>query len=438
MIRITRTIASIGNFLRVLTRYREALKLQFSTPESLRTHQKARLVEHLAWVAKNSPFYAPYAGLPLEQWPIIDKATWIGRFDEINTAGLELSQVQSIALKAEQTRDFAPTLGDYTVGLSSGTSGSRGVFVASSLERAQWAGLALARLLPNRLFAGERVAFFLRANSNLYTTVASPWLTFRFFDLLATFDEQLPQLQAYRPTVIIAPAQVLGQLAIAQRDGKLTLPRTRTISVAEVLEPSDRALLEQTFGPPEQVYQATEGFLAYTCPHGSLHLNEEFLHVEPCWVDVERTRMMPIITDFTRRTQPLIRYKLNDVLAVSHSRCSCGNPSTVLSHIEGRNDDMLILPGRTGPVPVFADALSRLLLQVLPMDKDYRLTQTSETSMTLQCVLEPEDGDAVLAYLKSSLPSLGVDSRRIRLELDHREIPFDPSVKRRRIRKLTA
>lgn len=435
---IKSNLTAAKNFLQLLWRYREARALRFHTRDALGQHQAAKIATHLAWVAKSSPYYANYAEKPLDQWPVIDKAEWMRSFDSMNTAGLTLAEVQGLALKAECTRDFAPTLGDYTVGLSSGTSGTRGVFVASSAERAQWAGLALARLLPGKLFNGERVAFFLRANSNLYTTVASPWLTFRFFDLVADFEQHLDPLQAYRPTVIVAPAQVLAQLALAQRDRRLALPKTRVISVAEVLEASDKELLEQTFGAPEQIYQATEGFLGYTCPSGSLHLNEEYLHIEPCWVDAEHSRMMPIITDFTRKTQPLIRYKLNDVLAVNRTPCACGNPSLVLSHIEGRNDDMLVLPGPAGQVAVFADAMSRLLLQVLPLDMDYRLSQVGDAHLHLRCPLTVSDGEKALSHLQQLLPKLGVDVSRMSFEHTCDAVAFDPTVKRRRIMRVPA
>jgi hypothetical protein len=38
-----------------------------------------------------------------------------------------------------------------TVGLSSGTSGNRGVFLVSRAERLRWAGILLGRALPGHL-----------------------------------------------------------------------------------------------------------------------------------------------------------------------------------------------------------------------------------------------------------------------------------------------
>ncbi len=93
---------------------------------------------------------------------------------------------------------------------------------------------------------------------------------------------------------------MLRELAIAVLAGELAVRPKRVISVAEVLEPQDRALIERAFGPLHQVYQATEGFPASTCEHGVLHLNEEFVHIEPEWLDDEQRRFVPVITDFSR------------------------------------------------------------------------------------------------------------------------------------------
>ena len=47
----------------------------------------------------------------------------------------------------------------------------------------------------------------------------------------------------------------------------------------------------------DQVYQATEGFLACTCSAGHLHLNEDIIFVEKEYLD-ER-RFYPVITDLS-------------------------------------------------------------------------------------------------------------------------------------------
>jgi len=424
---------------RFLRAYWQTRRLQFCTRAALERHQERALRKFLAVLSARSPYFAAFGGLPLPQWPLMDKARMIAHFDTMNTAGLAFAQVMEVAQHAERSRDFSPTIGAITVGLSSGTTSQRGAFAVSAQEQARWAGVMLAKALPDGLFAGESVALFLRANSNLYTAVRNRWLTFAFFDLFQPFDQHLVALADYRPTIIVAPAQVLRQLALAVLAGRLQIRPKRVISAAEVLEPQDRAIIGQAFGMPHEVYQATEGFLASTCEHGVLHLNEEHIHVEPEWLDHERRRFVPIITDFSRITQPIVRYRLNDVLVARTEPCTCGRATRALERIEGRCEDMLLLPGRDGEtVSVFSDMLSRALAQVLPFDADYRLVQDGPISLRLHAPLAAEQLAGVRAHLAQTLHNLGVDHHALTWILLDQMPGFDPATKRRRIVRAVA
>ncbi len=53
-----------------------------------------------------------------------------------------------------------------------------------------------------------------------------------------------------------------------------------------------------------------------------MHLNEPYLLIEREWLDREQTRFTPIVTDLWRRAQPVVRYRLNDVLQVKQGALS--------------------------------------------------------------------------------------------------------------------
>lgn len=381
-------LMQLPRLLAAYQRTRRRRRQGFADRAALEAHQARAWRRFEQDTLVRSPHFRPWRGLPLERWPLMDKATMMRQFDSMNTAGLTLAEVLACAQEAERSRNFRPLVRGYGVGLSSGTSGGRGVFAVSAAERAEWAGVMLGSMLPDGLFATERVALLLRADNPLYRSVRTPWLQFRFFDLLAPWARHLAALEHLQPTIVVAPAQVLRALALAVRAGQLRLAPKRVISVAEVLEPQDRILLQQVFADVAEVYQATEGFLGATCAHGTLHLNEAHLMVEPQWLD-ER-RFVPVITDFSRRTQPIVRYRLDDVLLARRTPCGCGSPTRAIERVEGRCDDMLLLPGSQGkPVMVFADALARTLAQALPLDADYQLEQLDER--TLRLMLAPAD-----------------------------------------------
>ncbi|SFN93735.1 F390 synthetase-related protein [Xenorhabdus japonica] len=411
--------------------WRAKKQWKFSNQQQLEQHQSRELVKFKLRVLAKSPYFASYSDLPLAEYPLMNKAVMMENFDRMNTAGLKRDALLECARLSEQSRDFKPTVGKFSVGMSSGTSGQRGIFVISPKERSIWAGTMLAKMLPNGLFHGERVALFLRAGNNLYDSVHNHWISFRFFDLFADFNQQVQALAEYKPTIIVAPAQVLRALALKIQQGEVSLLPAKVISVAEVLEPQDRQLLQNVFREVGEIYQATEGFLACTCLHGTLHLNEEFLHIEPKWID--ESRFNPIITDFTRESQPIVRYQLDDILVVKKTPCACGNPALAIERVEGRSDDQLILPAFDGEiVSVFADPCSRIIANTLPLTSDYRLTQTE-----LLLKLEGDCAIEILQQCQSALSDYfvkqGVDIDKIEWQCVSQTILPDLFNKRRRI-----
>jgi putative adenylate-forming enzyme len=422
------------HLLRMLMAYWATKRMQFSTREALEAHQAKQLDRFLKRVAKRSHYFSSFRGLPLTEWPTMDKSRMLHHFNQMNTAGLSLQTVFETALRCEKHRDFKPKVNGITVGLSSGTSFHRGVFAVNAHEQARWAGIMLAKTLPDGLFAGERVALFLRANSNLYQSVESPWLSFVYFDLFQNFEKTLVSLVDYQPSIIVAPAQVLRQLAIYVLEKKLNLSPKKVISVAEVLEVADKTVIEQAFGRVHEIYQATEGFLASTCKEGVLHLNEEYLIVEPQWLDDEKVRFTPWITDFSRITQPIIRYRLDDILIARNSACACGSHAMALQQIEGRCDDAFVLTGLQGKlITVFSDLLSRALAHSLPLTADYRLIQWSKRRLGLFANVGLDQLIEVRNHLNTTLESVGVDTHLILWSVSQ-EIPeMDVMQKRRRI-----
>ncbi len=414
---------------------------------SLEAWQRDRLEAFLRGVLPRAPFYRDRPPR-LDALPIVDKATVLADFTAFNTVGVTLDAALDVATRAERSREFAPTLpGDISVGLSSGTSGTRGVFLVRPGERTRWAGTLLSRLLTTRSLlrvldlAGPplRVAFFLRANSNLYTTVASRRIDFAFHDLLVPFHQHLTPLARQQPDVLVAPPTVLRALAEAAAAGALRIAPAQVVSVAEVLEADDVGLIEGAWGVPvRQVYQATEGFLGITCPEGRLHLNEDLVHVEPDWIDdgeTVPTRFHPIVTDFSRTTQLVVRYRLDDVLRVGEASCPCGQPTRVLAAIEGRADDVLTLRDGDGrAVRMFPDVVRRSMALVEGLG-DYRLEQHGDEWRVRTRATDPAVAARLVRECEVLASQLGARTPQVQALA---WIDDAPGAKRRRIRSVEA
>ncbi|MFB9274364.1 F390 synthetase-related protein [Cohnella cellulosilytica] len=372
------------------------------------------IVRHVSQVRERSAFYREWWGsLPPEQWrsfPAIDKTVMMNNFDRLNTVGITKAEAFAVAEAAEASRDFKPAIGGVTIGLSSGTSGSRGLFLVGAHERAGWAGAVLGKMLPGSLLSRRSIAFFLRANSNLYEAVRSKRLVFEFYDLLDPFSEQLERLERQRPDVIAAPPSVLRRLAEAVRSGKLRAKPERIISVAEVLDPLDREYIGRAFGQTvHQIYQCTEGFLGCTCPYGTLHLNEDLVYIEKEYVPGKVRTFVPVVTDFTRTTQPIVRYRLNDLLTESELPCPCGSPFTAIERIEGRCDDIFYATGSGAgeePVTIYPDFVTRAIIGASPAIAQYRAIQTQLDVWTIELELPEERRGLAEEQVRAAIAAL--------------------------------
>lgn len=418
--------------------------LDFRDRAALEAWQAKRLARFIRDVLPRAPCYHDLKAATLADLPTMDKAAMMANFDARNTRGVKLDEAFDIGFKAETTRDFAPMLGDLTVGLSSGTSGNRGVFLVSRAERLRWAGILLGRALPAHLLKRLlspwtpplRIAFFLRANSNLYTTLNSRRIDFGFYDLLEDVEPALPKLDASQPDVLVGPPSLLRALAAEAHAGRLRIAPSHVISVAEVLEDSDRDAVRAAFGVAiHQLYQATEGFLGYTCEHGILHLNESFVHIEPDWLDAAHTRFQPIVTDFTRETQLIVRYRLNDVLRVRDTPCPCGRAERAIAAVEGRADEVLWLPARADgrAVAIYPDLFRRAMLFAGPEVREFTLTQSG---MTFTVGLLADGGrETAIARVTAELDTLWHSLDVVPPALTFTDCqPPAPGVKRRRVR----
>lgn len=395
-------------------------KLRWATlqGEALWHYQDQRAQAMVRWVNESSSFYHNHwQDHDLKDWrnlPTIDKRLMNEHFDTLNTVGMGKEAALQSAVRSEQERDFAPTINGYTVGLSSGTSGHRGLFVVSPYEQAAWAGTILARALHRFSLSGERVAFFLRANSNLYKSVGRGGLIrFHYFDLMTSLEETITTLNQFQPTIVSGPPSMLERLARARIEGHLRITPRQVISAAEVLEPQDKVFLESVFQVPlHQVYQATEGLIGISCKHGSLHVQSDLMAVqlEPISstdaLGPKRQRFTPILTDLWRRTQPIIRYRLNDLWLMG-SHCGCGSSWPVIERVEGRTSDVLRFEGLDQRLrKLYPEDVRQMVQETSSQIQDYRVVQEQVGHLRLHLRLDQGSAKEVEALLRAKVQGL--------------------------------
>lgn len=397
------------------------------TLAQLQAHQQRQIERLLHDAARDLPFYRALQGRPLQDFPIIDKAGLMARFEQLNRAGLTAEAVRR-TLAAGHER-----IGAHVVGQSTGTSGNRGYYVITEAERFVWLGTLLAKALPDALWQRHRVALALPGLSRLYRSASTgSRIALAFFDLAQGVDAWADELAAFAPDTIVAPPKVLRRLA---ERGQLTA--RHVFSGAEVLDAIDRQIIEAASGQRlREIYMATEGLFGVSCPLGTLHLAEDVVHFEWQRPDAASALVMPLITDFTRRAQSMIRYRMNDLLELADTPCACGSPYRAVTRIEGRHDDAFLLRTAAGAVDgglrlVTPDVLRNAVVDAAALIQDFRVVQTGADAIvvTLDAGLAPQVDAAVLQMLQARLAPLGVLPLQITVARGL-SLPFDRKLRR--------
>src|SRR4029453_16629420 len=143
----------------------------------------------------------------------------------------------------------------------------------------------------------------------------------------------------------------------------------------------------------------------------------------------ERNRPVPaghqgdkvLVTNLYSRTQPFIRFEVTDLVTVSDQPCACGRTLRRITAIEGRSDDVLELPGRTGGTVRVHPIHLRSPLAGVPAVAQYQIAETAEgLDGTLALVASASAGvvsEQVRVMLAAKLDGLGVVPLAIRVQV---------------------
>jgi len=300
--------------------------------------RRARLWQAMRPVLAATPALADHAGDALREVPIVEPAAMRADPAAWNSAGIGADEAFAAARDAEAGGQGLVRDG-IAAGLSTGTSGARGLFLASPRERARYVGQSIARLLPvHAPLTGARIALVLRADSALYRDARRGRFAFLHVPLGLGGEVMLAALHRFGPTVLIAPPRELARIAAVGS----TLPSSlrRLFWGSEPMAGRERRWIADRLGlRPDPIYQATEGFIAAACRQGALHLNDDSMDIE--LQDVSGTdACRPIVTDLRRHVQPMVRVRLDDLVHLEPGACACGFAGRIIRPVAGRVGDV--------------------------------------------------------------------------------------------------
>lgn len=403
--------------LRLLLDARAARK---GDAEGLERRQRERLAEMVRHARTSSPYYRRhYQGLPTritdpQLLPTTSKAELMAHFDEwVTDPAITLGDVETFV--ADPALIGHQLAGRYTVATTSGTTGVRGLFLVDGRSLAVASAMAWRMLtdwltpadLARILTRGGRLAMVVATGGHFASGAAAAGLRRgRAASRIGAFSVQDPlpqlvaQLNAFDPAVLAPYASTLRLLADEQEAGRLHIHPALVVPAAEGLPDREYARITAAFGAlVRHSYAATEcPFLSYSCPRGWLHVNSDWVLLEPVDADHQpvadgQPSHTVLVSNLANRIQPIIRYDLGDSVLLRPDPCPCGNPLPAI-RVQGRTADLLTFTRPEGTVTTLTPLALSSVLDRVPGVRQSQLLQTGPASLSLRLRPAPDTDPA--------------------------------------------
>lgn len=432
------------SLLRLLLDARRARK---GGAAAIANRQRARLADAVAFARTHSPYYRQlYHDLPhrIEDQrllPVTSKTELMAHFDEWTT-----DRDATIA-KARLFLDDPRTVGKrfldrYTLITTSGTTGTPGIVLLDDPTMGAMAVFAL-RLNTPWLTASDvlkligrrgRLSLVMATDGRFASATTAARLSragrakrVQALSVHSPMPDLVTQLNRFQPAILAAYASVAAMLADEQAAGRLRIHPVQVVLSAEGLPEPEYDRIAKTFDAKVvNTYSASEClFLGSSCSQGWMHLNADWVILEPVDRHYEPTPLgetshTVLLTNLANRVQPILRYDLGDSIRQNPDPCPCGNPLPAI-RVQGRSADVLTFPGKDG-APVAMPPLAFNLLGFGQGIEQFQIVQATPTILRVRLRTAADaDQDAVWQPLQAGINRLLADHG-----LDHVTVERDP------------
>jgi phenylacetate-coenzyme A ligase PaaK-like adenylate-forming protein len=399
-------LQNMFQLLRILAEFRKHEHWSRSHLEELKTESLHHMREY---AYAYSPFYQKFhQGLfdqPLNKLPVLTKAMMMEHYDELVTdRAIHLDELRA---HAANDKTGEPFLNRYRVTATSGSSGHPGFFlfnpkewlyVLASFARSQeWSGVRIDLTRRQRMVTVASISPW-HMSSQVAASAKSWWRPSLRLPASQPLSQTVEQLNEWQPEMLIAYASMASTLAEEQLAKRLHIQPRVVYAASEVLTQQTRQRALQAWGDePFNQYVATEAasIAAEYRVCRRMHFFDDLVIAEV--VNEDYRSVLPgeygakiLITTLFSRTQPLIRYELNDSVRVNVEDHGCGLPFAVLDSIQGRVEDVLHLPATNGSTVVVQPLVFNRVMDIVPVS-GWQVVQQADNG--LEVLLTGENAD---------------------------------------------
>lgn len=321
--------------------YNELIAKDYSDLNSELEIQNLKLKSFLAYVNKNSAYYSKlYKGIDIDSirgvedlhiLPIVDKEMLRANIEDVYTieekegivsftGGTTGKSLKVVYDKDDFQRRMAYLDAfKFRVGIKDPFKASKATFSGRDFHHSK----------KTKIFWRFNKVY----NQKLYST----------FDLSEkNIPYYIKDLNEFKPNIINGFVSAIYELSsfIDRNNVKLDFVPKAIFTTSETLLPHHRELIEKVFKSKiYNQYASAEGAPFITeCSANNLHYNIDTGVIET--IKTSEGNQM-VVTSFTTKGTPLVRYSIGDTITFNEGVCSCGSSHPLVEKIEGRKVDFL-------------------------------------------------------------------------------------------------
>ena len=324
--------------------------------------QNKRLKKLVKYAKENSSYFKKkYNGIDdnfrLDDLPITNKLDLMDNFNDwLTDKNINLNKINEFTSNIDNVGHMID--GKYLIFKTSGSTGNPVTILYDKNNIDVSSAVAAFRTFARRedfkrfMKNGKKTAgvfanygFYLACGMSRYLELKMPNKKNKItVDVNANEDEIIDELNRFNPSML---SGYPSNLSLLSNSSKLKISPDVIITGGELLTDDVRDKLSKRFNCYVQThYSCTEvGEIACECVEGHLHINEDYVIVEPVDKDnnpvsygVQSDKVL--VTNLANYIQPIIRYELTDRVILHNEKCKCGK-NTYWLEVEGRTDDIL-------------------------------------------------------------------------------------------------